>query len=83
MAKALIFDYGGTLNTNALYWSHVLWEAYQAVSTSLEAARELAAVSWEDFRAAYVFAERIYERTVHSSSFCVYFHFFKKDSCFS
>ena len=52
MAKALIFDYGGTLDTNALHWSHVLWEAYQAVSTSLEYARELAAVNWEDFRAA-------------------------------
>ena len=26
--KGLIFDYGGTLDTNGIHWSEVLWEMY-------------------------------------------------------
>ena len=49
MIQAIIFDYGGTIDTNSVHWSEVLWEAYQQVGIP---------VSKEEFRASYVFAER-------------------------
>lgn len=49
MIKAIIFDYGGTIDTNALHWSEVLWKGYQHVGIP---------VSKEDFRTSYVVAER-------------------------
>lgn len=58
MIKTLIFDYGGTLDTNALHWSHVLWEAYRDAMDRLPQARGLSDVTWEQFRAAYVYGER-------------------------
>lgn len=47
--KAILFDYGGTLDVPARHWAHVLWEAYQAYDVP---------VTEEQFREAYVFAER-------------------------
>lgn len=47
--KGLIFDYGGTLDTNGTHWSEVLWEMYQ---------KEQVAVTKEQFRESYVYAER-------------------------
>jgi len=47
--KGIIFDYGGTIDTNSLHWSEVLWEAYEKVGVP---------VSKEEFRTSYVFAER-------------------------
>ncbi len=47
--KGIIFDYGGTLDTNGVHWSEVLWKAYQ---------KENIKVTKEAFRDAYVFAER-------------------------
>lgn len=47
--KALLFDYGGTLDTNARHWARVLWEGYESARIP---------VSEEQFRAAYVFGER-------------------------
>ncbi len=49
MIKAIIFDYGGTLDTDARHWSHVLWEGYVQARVP---------VSEDDFREAYVFGER-------------------------
>ena len=49
MVQAIIFDYGGTIDTNALHWSEVLWEGYQHVGIP---------VSKEEFRISYVVAER-------------------------
>ncbi|MBQ9666889.1 MAG: HAD family hydrolase [Bacteroidaceae bacterium] len=49
MIQAIIFDYGGTIDTNSLHWSEVLWEGYQHVGVP---------VSKEEFRTSYVFAER-------------------------
>ena len=46
---ALLFDYGGTIDSNGLHWSEVIWQAYEA---------EDVPVTKEDFRAAYVHAER-------------------------
>ncbi len=47
--KGVIFDYGGTLDTNARHWAHVIWEGYMAAEIP---------VSNEQFREAYVYAER-------------------------
>ena len=49
MINGIIFDYGGTIDTNAQHWSEVLWEGYQQVGIP---------VSKEEFRTSYVFAER-------------------------
>ena len=58
MIKSLIFDYGGTLDTDGLHWSHVLWEAYTRTAARLPQARGLGEITWEAFRAAYVYGER-------------------------
>ena len=47
--KGIIFDYGGTIDSNGKHWGEVLWSAYQ--NNHIE-------VSKEQFREAYVFAER-------------------------
>lgn len=49
MIQGIIFDYGGTIDTNSIHWSEVLWEGYQAIHIP---------VSKEEFRVSYVFAER-------------------------
>ena len=49
MIKGIIFDYGGTLDTEARHWSEVLWEGYQASGVS---------VTKEQFLTAYIYAER-------------------------
>lgn len=47
--KALIFDYGGTLDTRGNHWGKVIWHAYQQMGVP---------VSEQQFRDAYVYAER-------------------------
>lgn len=47
--KGIIFDYGGTIDSNGKHWAEVIWEAYQDNRIP---------VSKEQFREAYVFAER-------------------------
>ena len=47
--KGIIFDYGGTIDSNGKHWGEVLWEAY--VDNEVP-------VSKEQFREAYVYAER-------------------------
>ncbi len=49
MIRGIIFDYGGTLDTNALHWSEVLWMGYQHAEVP---------VTKEQFRSCYVHAER-------------------------
>lgn len=51
--KSLIFDYGGTLDTNARHCARVLWEGY--VNAGIP-------VSEADFREAYVHGERTLAR---------------------
>ena len=48
-AKAYIFDYGGTLDTNGCHWGRFVWHAYR---------HQHVPVNWEQFREAYVYAER-------------------------
>jgi len=47
--KGIIFDYGGTLDSNGKHWSEVLWEAYENNQIPVEKSA---------FRDAYVYAER-------------------------
>lgn len=49
MIKAVIFDYGGTLDTNARHWAYVLWDGFQNAGIP---------VTESQFREAYVFGER-------------------------
>ena len=45
--KGIIFDYGGTIDSNGKHWAEVLWDSYQHQQ-----------VTKEQFREAYVYAER-------------------------
>lgn len=47
--KGIIFDYGGTIDSNGKHWAEVIWEAYEDNKIP---------VSKEQFREAYVYAER-------------------------
>ncbi|MFR9165246.1 MAG: HAD family hydrolase [Dysgonomonas sp.] len=47
--KGIIFDYGGTIDSNGKHWAEVIWEAYRYNNVP---------VSKEEFREAYVYAER-------------------------
>ena len=49
MKQALIFDYGGTLDTDGRHWAHVLWDGYCQAEIP---------VTNEQFREAYVYGER-------------------------
>ena len=47
--KCLIFDYGGTIDTNGIHWGEVIWQEYENAGVP---------VSREEFREAYVYVER-------------------------
>ncbi len=47
--RGIIFDYGGTIDTNGRHWAEVLWEQYTMLCVP---------ITKEQFREAYVFAER-------------------------
>lgn len=47
--KGIIFDYGGTIDSNGKHWAEVLWESYQDNEVP---------VTKEQFREAYVHTER-------------------------
>lgn len=47
--KGVIFDYGGTIDTNSVHWAEVLWAAYEKMQIPVEK---------QDFRDAYVYGER-------------------------
>ncbi len=47
--KTIVFDYGGTLDTDGIHWSEKFWEAYQYFKVP---------VLKEDFRKAFVYSER-------------------------
>ena len=54
--KGIIFDYGGTLDSGGDHWSEVIWRAYQQAGVEVDK---------NDFRDAYVAAERELARTRH------------------
>lgn len=47
--KGVIFDYGGTIDSNGKHWAEVLWDSYQ---------NQQVPVTKDQFREAYVHAER-------------------------
>ncbi len=49
MAKGLIFDFGGTLDTGGIHWGKKIWHHYQ---------RHAVPVDEESYRKAYVYTER-------------------------
>ncbi|MCA0228942.1 MAG: HAD family hydrolase [Bacteroidetes bacterium] len=49
MIKGLLFDYGGTIDTNGLHWGRVLWDSYE---------KHQAGVPEESFLKAYSYGER-------------------------
>ncbi|MFC5412881.1 HAD family hydrolase [Larkinella bovis] len=49
MIKGLLFDYGGTIDTNGLHWGRVLWTYYQRHGVPVDQAA---------FRKAFAFGER-------------------------
>lgn len=51
--RGYIFDYGGTLDTGGQHWARVIWKAWQGHGMP---------VSEQQFREAYVFAERTLDR---------------------
>lgn len=54
--KGIIFDYGGTLDTNGDHWSHVIRDGWKKAGVEEDDAL---------FREAYVYAEQELERTLH------------------
>lgn len=51
--RGVIFDYGGTIDTNSRHWAEVLWSKYEAFHVP---------VGKPDFREAYVHGERTLAR---------------------
>ena len=47
--KGIIFDYGGTIDTNSRHWAKVLWSLYQKYNIPVDE---------NSFREAYIFGER-------------------------
>lgn len=51
--KAILLDYGGTIDTNGIHWSEIIYDGYKSSGAS---------VPKEDFRKAYVYAEQYMEK---------------------
>ena len=47
--KGVIFDYGGTIDTNSRHWAEVLWSKYEEFQVPVDKT---------SFREAYVHGER-------------------------
>lgn len=47
--KGIIFDYGGTIDSNGMHWAEVIWKGYEAFGVP---------VAKNAFRDAYVYGER-------------------------
>ena len=47
--RGVLFDYGGTIDTNGIHWSEVIWQAYQASNVP---------ITKEMFREVYIHGER-------------------------
>lgn len=54
--KGIIFDYGGTIDSRGTHWSFIIRRAYTAAGLHIDS---------EEFRKAYVYAERELARTRH------------------
>lgn len=53
--SGLIFDFGGTIDTNGQHWGKMLWRAYQYMGVP---------VTEKQFREAYVYGEQMLEKSM-------------------
>ena len=51
--KGIIFDYGGTIDTNGIHWAEIIWQQYRKADVN---------VGYETYRNAYVHGERTLAR---------------------
>ena len=49
MIKGIIFDYGGTIDTDGQHWADIIWNAYKTIGVN---------VDYDHYRMAYVHGER-------------------------
>ena len=56
MINGVIFDYGGTIDSRGVHWSWIIWDGYRKAGVE---------VSLEQFRDAYVMAERELAKVRH------------------
>lgn len=56
MIEGVIFDYGGTIDSRGVHWSWVIWDGYQKAGVG---------ITLEQFREAYVMAERELAKVRH------------------
>ncbi len=56
MIKGIIFDYGGTIDSRGVHWSWIIWDGFRNAQVN---------ISLEQFREAYVYAERELARVRH------------------
>lgn len=54
--RGIIFDYGGTIDSRGVHWSWIIWDGYQQAQVP---------ITLEQFREAYVFAERELAKVRH------------------
>ncbi|MBO4814852.1 MAG: HAD family hydrolase [Muribaculaceae bacterium] len=54
--RGIIFDYGGTIDSRGVHWSWIIWDGYRQAQVP---------VTLEQFREAYVFAERELAKVRH------------------
>ena len=47
--KGIIFDYGGTIDTDGIHWGELIWSEYQAAGVDIDR---------QTYRDAYVHGER-------------------------
>lgn len=52
--STIIFDFGGTLDTNGIHWMKMIWKAYQEFNIPIDE---------QQFRRAYIYVEQELERT--------------------
>lgn len=65
--QGVIFDYGGTIDTNSRHWAEVLWAKY---------VEHQIPVDKESFREAYVFGERALTKYPLSSLGMIFMMYF-------
>ena len=56
--KGIIFDYGGTIDSRGVHWSHIIWDGYCQAGLDR-------VITQEQFREAYVHGERELARVRH------------------
>jgi len=54
--KGIIFDYGGTIDSRGVHWSEIIYDGYRACGVPVDK---------DNFREAYVYAERELARVRH------------------